>query len=217
MWDVHGPSLALTKRFCFTSLTYVSGFFRVPAERNDGLFYPLAYLTYKITEEVGMATISSLINSLITFYGLKLKGQFGFFWIHYVVGVSVGVLFAYLVATLAPSMDAANAILPAFMVTQMFFNGFLIIRSTIPNWWFWYHILSCTLHISASLFTCQKASNTMRKTTLWLVVKRFVQSPSFSHAVLMIFSCRVSCSFPTPHNNFCSHVVHVDGPHAKQL
>ena len=43
---------------------------------------------------------------------VKLQGDFGLFYMSYAVAVSVGIILAYFVASFAPSMDAANGILP---------------------------------------------------------------------------------------------------------
>ena len=42
---------------------------------------------------------------------------------------------AYTVAACAPNMDVANAALPAFVVTQLFFCGFLIRQNSMPVYW----------------------------------------------------------------------------------
>ena len=51
--------------------------------------------------------------------------------------VSVGIILGYFVSSFAPSMDAANAILPVYSVTLLFFCGFLIRFDSIPPWWQW--------------------------------------------------------------------------------
>lgn len=35
-------------------------------------------------------------------------------------------------------MDVANAAVPAYVVTLLFFMGFLIRPDKIPNYWYWY-------------------------------------------------------------------------------
>ena len=42
---------------------------------------------------------------------------------------------AYVVAACAPTMDIANAALPMFVITQMFFTGFLIREADMPVYW----------------------------------------------------------------------------------
>lgn len=44
---------------------------------------------------------------------------------------------AYTVASLSPNMDVANAALPAYVVTLLFFAGFLLRWDDIPNYWIW--------------------------------------------------------------------------------
>lgn len=45
---------------------------------------------------------------------------------------------AYFVATASPNMDVANASLPAYGVTLLFFAGFLLRLQDMPNYWYWY-------------------------------------------------------------------------------
>lgn len=48
------------------------------------------------------------------------------------------VVLAYFVASASPNMDVANATLPTYVVTLLFFAGFLFRITDIPNYWFWY-------------------------------------------------------------------------------
>jgi ABC-type polysaccharide/polyol phosphate export permease len=49
---------------------------------------------------------------------------------------------AYFVAALAPSMDVANAALPVYVSTLLYFGGFLFTFSTMPPWWKWYSYIN---------------------------------------------------------------------------
>lgn len=51
-------------------------------------------------------------------------------------------MLAYFVAALAPSMDVANAALPVYVTTLLFFGGFLFTFSTMPPWWKWYSFIN---------------------------------------------------------------------------
>ncbi len=46
-------------------------------------------------------------------------------------------MLAYLVAALSPNMDVANAALPTYVVTLLFFVGFLLRWENIPVYWKW--------------------------------------------------------------------------------
>lgn len=48
------------------------------------------------------------------------------------------VVLSYTVASASPNMDVANAALPAYVVTLLFFAGFLFRFKDIPDYWFWY-------------------------------------------------------------------------------
>jgi ABC-type multidrug transport system permease subunit len=48
---------------------------------------------------------------------------------------------AYFIAALSPNMDVANAALPTYVVSLLFFSGFLIRYDDIPNYWKWYSFI----------------------------------------------------------------------------
>ncbi len=56
----------------------------------------------------------------------------------YYVTLANGIMLAYLVASFAPSMDAANAILPAIVVTFLFLGGLIMVARTVPVYLSWY-------------------------------------------------------------------------------
>jgi ATP-binding cassette, subfamily G (WHITE), member 2 len=85
-------------------------------ERNDGLYRPITYLLSKLLDELIISVVVSLIFSLFVFYLVKLQGQFVVFWLAYLATLTCGINVAYLVATLSPNMDVANAALPTYTV-----------------------------------------------------------------------------------------------------
>ena len=44
---------------------------------------------------------------------------------------------AYFIASISPDLEIANAALPAYVVTLLFFVGLLIIPADIPVYWHW--------------------------------------------------------------------------------
>ena len=50
---------------------------------------------------------------------------------------SAPAVLAYLIAALSPNMEVANAALPTYVVTLLFFAGFLLRWKNIPNYWKW--------------------------------------------------------------------------------
>ncbi|KAG2446852.1 hypothetical protein HYH02_008009 [Chlamydomonas schloesseri] len=107
-------------------------------ERADGLYRVFTYLAAKLVEELILSVIITLIFSSYVFYGVQLKGAWVVFWLVYFIDLSVGIVLAYLVAALSPNMDVANAALPGFVVTLLFFAGQLMTVDSIPPWWQWY-------------------------------------------------------------------------------
>jgi ABC-type multidrug transport system permease subunit len=49
---------------------------------------------------------------------------------------------AYFIAAIAPTMDAANALLPVYISTLLFFGGFLFTFDKMPPWWKWYSYIN---------------------------------------------------------------------------
>ena len=115
-------------------------------ERNDGLYRPITYLLAKIFDEIFVTTISSLVFSAFVFYVVKLQGDFIIFWLTYFVTLSTGIVLAYVVATLAPNMDVANAALPTYVVRPPLLSLFTSLPGrhcfphlvcfcvTVPSW-----------------------------------------------------------------------------------
>lgn len=76
-----------------------------------------------MVEELGIALLVSLIFSNVVFWPLRLQGSWFPFWLVYFTTLSTGIVLAYFVAALSPNMDVANAALPAYVVTLLFFAG----------------------------------------------------------------------------------------------
>lgn len=111
-------------------------------ERHDGLYHVITYLLGKMADEVGVALFGSVVMSVVVYYGIKLQGSLVVFWMVYFSTICAGIGCAYAVASLSPNMDVANAALPTYVATFMFFSGFLIRYDDIPVWWKWYSYLN---------------------------------------------------------------------------
>jgi hypothetical protein len=107
-------------------------------ERADGLYTPLTYVVAKIFDEMLLLVFVTLLIALVVFYAVDLAGSFWLFWLTYYITLGNGIVLAYLVAAAAPNMEAANAILPTYVVTLLFFAGFLITPEDTPSYWKWY-------------------------------------------------------------------------------
>merc|ERR1711871_1188632 len=56
----------------------------------------------------------------------------------YYLTTMMGIVLAYGVAALVPSMEAANATLPTYVTTCMYFGGLFIVFDKIPSGWEWF-------------------------------------------------------------------------------
>jgi ATP-binding cassette, subfamily G (WHITE), member 2 len=91
-----------------------------------------------MAEELFIAVILSAIFANVVYWGVGLQGSLALFWLVYLVTLSTGIVLAYFVAALSPNMDVANAALPSYVVTLLFFGGFLMRWSDMPKYWQWY-------------------------------------------------------------------------------
>jgi len=103
---------------------------------------PLTYLLAKVIEEFAVLLPAGLLSSALIYYVVELQGSFGIFLAVYYLSVFCGITLAYLIASLAPNVDTANAALPAYVVTLLFFTGFLIRSDDIPTGWKWYKVVN---------------------------------------------------------------------------
>ena len=57
------------------------------------------------------------------------------------MNLAIGIVLAYFIGALSPTMDIANTALPAYVVTCLFFAGLLITFDSMPKWWKWFSYL----------------------------------------------------------------------------
>ena len=149
--DDHGPANVVnisSMLFMWTTLPAFGAASYVPQivmerslymrERADGLYRPMTYVVAKMFDELLLLFFVTLVIAAVVFYAVNLSGSFALFWLVYYVTLANGVVLAYLISALSPNMEAANAILPTYVVTLLFFAGFLIRPADTPEYWKWY-------------------------------------------------------------------------------
>jgi ABC-type multidrug transport system ATPase subunit len=127
-------------------------FFR---ERADGCYSPVTYYLSKFIEESIICVITSVVFSLMVFYPCKFQGSFLIFLTSYFLTTMIGIVLAYVVAAIAPNMEAANALLPAYVTVCMFFGGLFIVFDEIPVGWKWFSYTSFLRYSFGSLMLNQ--------------------------------------------------------------
>ena len=128
-------------------------------ERADGLYRPMAYLVFKMLDEMFLLLPVTLVLGAVVFYAMSLSGSFVLFWLVYYFTLGNGVVLAYLVSAVSPNMEAANAILPTYVVTLLFFAGWLIRREDIPAYWSWYYYIDLMSYSFGALMINQWEDN----------------------------------------------------------
>jgi len=106
-------------------------------ELADGCYSPAVYYLSKFIEEAFLCIFTSLLFSVIVFFGVNLQGSFWVFASVYYLTTMNGITLAYAVAALVPSMDAANALLPTLVTTWMYFGGLFLLFDKIPSYLLW--------------------------------------------------------------------------------
>lgn len=107
-------------------------------EVSDGLYYSIVYLLFNLLTEIFLSAITSICYTLIVWWAIDLQGSLGIFYIVYYISSLVGITAAYAVAAVSPTLEVANAMLPTYMVVNLFFAGFLIPLDSMPQGWRWY-------------------------------------------------------------------------------
>jgi ABC-type multidrug transport system permease subunit len=134
-------------------------------ERADGLYLPITYLLAKMIEELLLATSVSVINAAAGFHAIGFAGSFGIFWLVYAQCLGIGIVLAYWIAAASPNMDAANALLPAYVTVQLFFAGFILDFRTMPGYWKWYSYLDFMRYAWGALSACSVMAARLRALT----------------------------------------------------
>ena len=107
-------------------------------ERADGLYTGLTYYVYKFIEEAVLCVVTSSVFTFSVFWAMDLQGSVWVFAAAYFLTAMVGIVLAYAVAAISPNMEAANALLPTYVTTCLYFGGLFIVFDKIPTGWFWY-------------------------------------------------------------------------------
>mmetsp|Transcript_90019 Transcript_90019/g.280168 ORF Transcript_90019/g.280168 Transcript_90019/m.280168 type:complete len:621 (+) Transcript_90019:92-1954(+) len=107
-------------------------------ERADGCYTAVAYYMSKFVEEALLCILTSLTFSAIVFFAMRLQGSFVVFAATYFLTTMVGIVLAYAVAAFAPTMEAANALLPTYCTTCLYFGGLFLVFDKMPSGWYWY-------------------------------------------------------------------------------
>jgi len=107
-------------------------------ERADGLFTPFCYLASKLVGELTIAFCNCVVFGALVFYLVNLDGSYPLFFLVNFCTTSIGIALGYFCAAVSPNMEVANAILPAYVISLLFFIGLLIRVPDIPHYWRWF-------------------------------------------------------------------------------
>ena len=104
---------------------------------------PNLTLTYSqpnpnLSQEGFLCIFTSLLFVMVVYWGVQFQGSFGVYMLAYYLISMVSIALAYGIATIAPTMDAASAMLPTYVTTVMFVAGLIMPLEEIPDQWAWY-------------------------------------------------------------------------------
>jgi len=104
-------------------------------ERADGLYTSLTYYAAKLVEEAVVSVPMILLFNLALHYALALRGSFWIFSAGLYVTNLIGIALAHAIAALSPTLEAANATLPAYLASAATVCGFFILCEEMAKPW----------------------------------------------------------------------------------
>jgi len=107
-------------------------------ERNDGLYGEATYLTFIFGMEAVLATVTCSVYTVIVYWAIHFHINFALLWVVYYVSALIGISAAFFFAAVSPNLQVANALLPIYMVLNLFFAGLFIPFDNLPSYWQWY-------------------------------------------------------------------------------
>lgn len=107
-------------------------------ERSDGLYGEATYLTFLLGMEGILATVTCSVYCIIVYWAINFNLNFGLLWVIYYISALIGISCAYFFAAVSPNLEVANAVLPIYMVVNLFFAGLFIPIDNLPSYWKWY-------------------------------------------------------------------------------
>jgi len=137
-------------------------------ETNDGCYGPCAYYMFKLIQEGFLCVFTSLMFMMIVYWGVGFQGSFGTMAAIYYLTTMISIALAYAIASLAPDVDAASAMLPTYVTTVMFVGGLIMLVEQIPGWWAWYGWTSFIRYAWAALMLTQFSGNPSGEALLFL-------------------------------------------------
>ena len=89
-------------------------------------------------QEGFLCVFTSLLFTVVIFWGVQFQGSFFILMLSYYLVTMISIALAYAIASLAPTLEAASAMLPTYVTTVMFVAGLIMLTDEIPSQWAWY-------------------------------------------------------------------------------
>ena len=128
-------------------------------EQRDGLYPVLSYFLIKILEEMMVAVVLSVLFCYILWSCIHLQGSLLRFILTFFGMFASSILLSLFFGAIAPNMDIANALFPCYMMTLMFYAGYLLLPDDIPNYLVWYSKLDFLKYCYGALMANQFKSD----------------------------------------------------------
>lgn len=91
-----------------------------------------------VPQEGFLCVFTSLLFTVVIFWGVQFQGSFFILMLSYYLVTMISIALAYAIASLAPTLEAASAMLPTYVTTVMFVAGLIMLTDEIPSQWAWY-------------------------------------------------------------------------------
>lgn len=128
-------------------------------EQRDGLYPALSYFLVKVIEEYTVAIVLSVVYCSILWFAIDLQGNMIRFVVTFFGMFSCSILLALFFGAIAPNMDTANALFPCYMMTLLFYAGYLLLPDDIPDYLVWYSKLDFLKYCYGALMVNQFKSD----------------------------------------------------------
>ena len=159
-------------------------------EQRDGLYPVLSYFLIKIFEEMTVAAVLSVLFCCILWFCIHLQGSLLRFIFTFFGMFASSILLSLFFGAIAPNMDIANALFPCYMMTLMFYAGYLLLPADIPKYLVWYSKLDFLKYCYGALMANQfKSDVKLEGTAVYYTRKhRCLSNGPFSKSGWCLFS-----------------------------
>ncbi len=165
-------------------------------ERADGLYHPLAYVTFMALRETLISIPISLIYTPMIFYVVQYQGSFVLFWLVALAGIATANAIAAAAVSLCPGLNSATIVITMYNLVCFFSAGQTSTLATLPIYWKWLSRFVC---VCVCVCLC---------VVMYLLSCRHAPFPSCMHACMPQPSCTQRAPVQSCTSRLCCHALY---------